>query len=223
MSSGGPQQNNTRAAAPLCYIGFPTRMVFKNAHFAVGPGRRGGFSCALRLALSLLAIITATVPLAAQAAKGLKVVPVVRGEHVDVKFELREGLTPDVRAAIDSGLKTIFTYTVELKVDAGWWLDRTIATAVVTNSVEYDNLRRKHTLERRVDGRNEQSETTEDQEVVRQWMTNVDYLPLFKTRILERNREYYVRVSAVARPSYGSILWPFGSGTSAQTKFVFFR
>ena len=182
-------------------------MVFKSAH----------------VGLIVLALATATAPLAAQTAKGLKVVPVVRGDYVNVKFELREGLTPDVRAAIDSGLKTIFTYTVELKVDAGWWLDRTIATAVVTNSVEYDNLRRKHTLERRVDGRNEQSETTEDQEVVRQWMTNVDYLPLFKTRILERNREYYVRVSAVARPSYGSILWPFGSGTSAQTKFVFFR
>ena len=212
---------------PLCYIGFPTRMVFKNAHFAVGPAsREWGFPLGMRrcLALSILVVVTVTAPLtAAQTAKGLKVVPVVRGEYVDVKFELREGLTPDVRAAIDSGLKTIFTYTVELKVDAGWWLDRTIATAVVTNSVEYDNLQKKHTLERRVDGRNEQSQTTEDQEIVRQWMTNVDYLPLFKTNVLQRNREYYVRVSAVARPSYGSILWPFGSGTSAQTKFVFFR
>jgi hypothetical protein len=201
-------------------------MVFKNAHSAVGlasPAWRFSLGSRLRLALSILALIAAAAPLAAQTAKGLKVVPVVRGDYVDVKFELREGLTPDVRAAIDSGLKTIFTYTVELKVDAGWWLDRTIATAVVTNSVEYDNLRRKHTLERRVDGRNEHSEITEDQEVVRQWMTNVDYLPLFKTKILQRNREYYVRVSATARPSYGSILWPFGSGTSAQTKFVFFR
>jgi hypothetical protein len=201
-------------------------MVFKNAHSAVGPASRAWGFCLgsrRRLALTILTFITIAAPLAAQTAKGLKVVPVVRGDYVDVKFELREGLTPDVRAAIDSGLKTIFTYTVELKVDAGWWLDRTIATAVVTNSVEYDNLRRKHTLERRVDGRNEQSETTEDQEVVRQWMTNVDYLPLFKTKILQRNREYYVRVSATARPSYGSILWPFGSGTSAQTKFVFFR
>ena len=201
-------------------------MVFKNAHFAVGFITRGwGFSVGSRrrLALILLVIIAATAPLAAQSAKGLKVVPVVRGDYVDVKFELREGLTPDVLAAIDSGLKTIFTYTVELKVDAGWWLDRTIATAVVTNTVEYDNLRRQHTLERRVDGRNERSQTTENQEDVRRWMTNVDYLPLFKTNILQRNREYYVRVSATARPSYGSILWPFGSGTSAQTKFVFFR
>jgi hypothetical protein len=54
-------------------------------------------------------------------------------------------------------------------------------------------------------------------------MTDLKDMALFSTRILQPNREYYVRVSATARPSYGSILWPFGSGTSAQTKFVFFR
>jgi hypothetical protein len=54
-------------------------------------------------------------------------------------------------------------------------------------------------------------------------MTSLKDLPLFSTRVLRPNREYYVRVSATARPSYGSILWPFGSGTSAQTKFVFLR
>jgi hypothetical protein len=41
--------------------------------------------------------------------------------------------------------------------------------------------------------------------------------------MLERNREYYVRVSASARPSHGSMLWPFGSGTSGQGKFTFIR
>jgi len=180
-------------------------MVFKNA----------------RIGLSILALIAATAPLVAQGSKGLQVVPVVRDDHLYVSFELREGLTPDVRAAIDSGLKTIFTYTVDLRLDAGWWLDRTVAQAVVTNSVEYDNLRRKHTLERRIDGRSEPSLTTEDPLEVRQWMTKVKDAPLFSTRVLQRNRDYYVRVSATARPSYGSILWPFGSGTSAQTKFFF--
>jgi hypothetical protein len=52
-------------------------------------------------------------------------------------------------------------------------------------------------------------------------MTSMKNLPLFRTRVLVPNREYYVRVSATARPSYGSILGPFGSGTSAQTKFIF--
>ena len=126
-----------------------------------------------------------------------------------------------MRAAIESGLKTIFTYTIELRLDVPGWLDRTIATSVVTNSVEYDNLERKFTLERRIDGRDQPSRTTLDANEVRQWMTSVKELPAFSTKILQANREYYVRVSATARPSYGSILWPFGSGTSAHTKFFF--
>ena len=195
----------------MCYIGIPTRMVFKNAHL------RGG--------LSALAVVLAVADVTAQTpqGQGLQVVPVVRGDHLYVSAELREGLRSDVRAAIDSGLKTIFTYTIDLRLDAPGWFDRTIATAVVTNSVEYDNLQRTYTLERRVDGRNVDPEITTDPLRVRQWMTSLKDLPLFSTRVLRPNREYYVRVSATARPSYGSILWPFGSGTSAQTKFVFLR
>jgi len=201
-------------------------MVFKNAHLAAeSDGRRGGSSTMkrIRIGLSTIALVAAAAQLTAQSAQGLSVVPIVRGDHLVVNVELREGLTPDVRAAIDSGLKTIFTYTVELRMDASWWLDRRVATSVVTNSVELDNLTGIHTLERRIDGRNDKSKTTQDSLEVRQWMTNLKDLALFKTRILQPNREYYVRVSATARPSYGSILWPFGSGTSAQTKFVFFR
>jgi hypothetical protein len=192
----------------MCYIGNPTRMMFTNAHRAVG--------CAL-------ALILGAATLSAQAPQGLRVVPVVRdnSDYLLVTVELREGLTPEVRAAIESGLKTIFTYTVELRLDVPGWVDRTVATSVVTNSVEFDNLSRIHTFERRVDGRSEKPRTTESVNEVRDWMTNMKDLPLFRTRILVPNREYYVRVSATARPSYGSILWPFGSGVSAQTKFVF--
>ena len=112
----------------MCYIGIPTRMVFKPAHV------RGG--------LSALAVVLAVADVGAQSPQGqrLQVVPVVRGDHLYVSAELREGLRPDVRAAIDSGLKTIFTYTIDLRLDAPGWFNRTIATAVVTNSVEYDNL-----------------------------------------------------------------------------------
>ena len=199
----------------MCYIGNPTRMMFKPAHLAVGA----------RIWLAATALVVLTSPAAAQAPRGLRVVPVLRDEQVVVTFELRDGFTPDVRAAIESGLKTTFTYAVDLRLDVPGWIDRTIRSAVVTNSVEYDNLQRKYTIERHVDGRRDSRTpfTTEDAAKVREWLTTTKELPLFSTRVLEANREYYVRVSATARPSYGSILWPFGSGTSAQTKFVFMR
>jgi hypothetical protein len=103
------------------------------------------------------------------------------------------------------------------------WADRLIGSTVVTNSVEYDNLTRRHTIVRMIDGRMEQSQVTEDEAAVKQWMTSFKQLPLFRTTLLLPNRDYYVRVSAVARPTNGSILWPWGSGTSAQAKFTFIR
>jgi hypothetical protein len=159
----------------------------------------------------------------AQAAEGLRIVPLVRDDSVLVSFDLRDGYTDEVRAAIRSGLKTTFTYDVELRLDVPGWVDRTIGTSTVTSSVEFDNLTRRFEVIRAVDGRVTDESVTEDETSVRRWMTNLVRLPLFRTSLLEANRDYYVRIRATARPSNGSILWPFGSGTSAQAKFTFVR
>jgi hypothetical protein len=158
-----------------------------------------------------------------KAAEQLRIVPLVRDDHVLVTFELADGFTEEVKAAIHSGLKTTFTYTVELRLEVPAWVDRTIATTVVSNSVEFDNLTRRSNIVRLIDGKIDESQVTEDENIVRQSMTSFSRLPLFRTSILQPNREYYVRVSAVARPSNGAFLWPFGSGTSGQAKFTFIR
>ena len=146
----------------------------------------------------------------------------MRDDHVLVTFELADGFTEEVRAAVRSGLKTTFTYTVDLRLEVLRGVDRTIATSTVTNSVEYDNLTRLHTVVRVVDGKVE-SRQSSGEGAVRQLMTSFQRLPLFKTSILEPNREYYVRISATARPTNGAFLWPWGSGTSGQAKFTFVR
>lgn len=162
-------------------------------------------------------------PAVASAQDGLRVVPLVRQDHVVVSFNLTDGFTEEVRAAIQSGLKTTFTYAVDLRLDVPGWVDRTIGTATATSSVEFDNLTRRYDLVRMVDGRTLDSLQTEEESAVRQWMTALRQLPLFRTSLLEPNREYYVTVRATARPSNGSILWPFGSSASAQAKFTFIR
>src|ERR671912_2585479 len=72
------------------------------------------------------------------AAEGLRIVPLVRDDKVLVTFELADGFTDEVKAAIRSGLKTTFTYTVDLRLDVPGWVDRTIRSATVQSSVEYD-------------------------------------------------------------------------------------
>lgn len=173
---------------------------------------------ALRV-LSALALVALSATL--YAADVIRIVPLVRDSRVLVSFELADGYTEDVRAAIHSGLRTTFTYTVELRLDVPIWIDRTIATAVVSNTVQYDNLTRRHNVLRTLDGRIEMARETEDETIVRQSMTVFERLPLFSTSILEPNREYYVRVRATARPSNGSLFWPWASGPTGQAKFTF--
>ena len=176
--------------------------------------RRFGVGIAMLLVVSLTAVY---------AAEGLRIVPLVRDDSVLVSFELTDGYTEAVRDAIRSGLRTTFTFTVDLRQDVPAWVDRTIATSVVTISVQYDNLTRRAMLVRTMDGHIDSSETTEDEAQIRAWLTSLQKLPLFKTTDLEQNREYYVRVRASARPTSGSMLWPWGSGISGITKFTFLR
>jgi hypothetical protein len=159
---------------------------------------------------------------AVHAQSGGRVVPLVRGDQVLVTFELKDGFTEDVRTTIQSGLRTTFSYTIDLRLDVPAWVDRTIESVVVANSVEYDNLTRRHNVVRTIDGRVEEAHVLEDEAAVRQWLTGFQRLALFPTSSLQANRDYYVRVSATARPSNGMLPWPW-SGTSAQAKFTFIR
>ena len=177
-----------------------------------------------RLAAGVLALVAlATGPAGAQTSEGLRVVPLVKDDQVQVSFTLNDGFTEEVRAAIQSGLKTTFTYAAELRLDVPGWVDRTMATSTATSSVEYDNLTRRYALTRSIDGKVVDTRSAEDERAVRLWLTVLQRLPLFSTSVLEANREYYVTVRATARPSNGSILWPFSSGTSAQAKFTFIK
>jgi hypothetical protein len=151
----------------------------------------------------------------------LRVRSLARDGQVLVSFSLEDGFTDQVRAVVQSGLRTTFTYTIELKLKVPAWVDRTIATAVVSTSVEFDNLTRRHTVSQLLDGRMEESRIIEDEATVRQMMTTFERLPLFKTGLLEENREYYVIVRAEARPKSGSAFWPWGGATTGSAKFTF--
>jgi hypothetical protein len=175
--------------------------------------------------MAVVSLLVAAQSAYPQGNQTLSVTPLVKEkeERVLLSFELAGGLTDEVRAAIHSGLKTTFTYSIELRLDVPAWVDRTISTATIANRVEYDNLTRVYTLVRLLDGRVEGAVPTQSEDVVRAWMTSLEKFPLFSTARLEPNREYYIRVSASARPSNGMFFWPFGSGPSAQARFTFIR
>ena len=73
---------------------------------------------------------------------------------------------------------------------------------------------------RLVDGRTDEAIVTEDEQVVKRWLTTVTRLPLCSTARLERNRDYYVRVSVRKRPQR-DFPFPWVGPITAQAKFTF--
>jgi hypothetical protein len=173
--------------------------------------RRLGIWCVVGLAL-LGAV--------ASAAETLRIVPLVTDGEVLVSFELADAYTQDVRDAIASGLRTTFTYDVELRMPVAGWVDRTIATAVITTSSQYDNLTRRNTLSRAIDGRVLEVVLTENEATVREWLTTLKRVPIYQTSRLDASHDYFVRIRARRRPT-GTSLFGLASTITGQARFTF--
>lgn len=154
------------------------------------------------------------------AATSIRIVPIVRDQAVVINVELADGYTPEVREAIASGLRTTFTYDVDVRMVVPAWADRTVATRVIGMSDHYDNLRRRHSLSRMIDGRVEEAIETDDEDVVKKWLTSLNGLAICPTSKLDPNRDYYVRISARVRPPGASLLG-WANAVTNQAKFTF--
>jgi len=166
----------------------------------------------------LVAALASGAVLAAE--QSVRIVPIVSERTVLVSAEITDAYSDEIRKEIASGLRTTFSYDIELRVVVPGWVDRTIATATVTTSDQYDNLTRRHTLSRLVDGRVEDSSVTDDDAVVRRWLTTLSRVPLCDTSKLDAARDYYVRVTARAKPRGTSIIG-WATTVVGQARFTF--
>ncbi|MEO8075762.1 MAG: DUF4390 domain-containing protein [Acidobacteriota bacterium] len=174
---------------------------------------------------AIIAIFALALAASAGAEQKLQVAPLPRDGHVLVSFKLGEVFTEELQAAVHSGLTVSFVYKVDLMRGSAVWFDRTIASAVVTATVRFDNLTRRYHVTRTLDGRIERAETSEREDVVREWLTaDFDRLPLFPNVKLETNGEYYVRVRAHTTPRDATFLWPWnGHDVMTLAKFTFIQ
>ena len=163
-------------------------------------------------------ILLLVVSAAPRAQETLRITPFISDGRVVVSFELNDAYNDSVREAIASGLRTTFSYELELRTPA--WIDRTIATTMVATSDQYDNLTRRHMLTRTVDGRVEEAMVTEDDAVVKTWLTKWVRVPVADTARLDPARDYYVRVTTRAKPLGGSLLG-LTKTITGQVKFTF--
>src|SRR3989442_2455129 len=92
----------------------------------------------------LLLLAAATV----QSEETLRITPMINDNHVVVSFELNDAYNDAVREAIASGLRTTFTYELELRTPAS--IDRTVGRTIVATTGRYANLTRPPPLTRTV-------------------------------------------------------------------------
>lgn len=156
-------------------------------------------------------------------AQSVQVTPLAKDGHILVTLRMNNVFTDEVRAAMLSGLRITFVYDIELKRGTALWVDRTIAAATVTATVEYDILTQRYLATRREDGRMVSSETLEREDAARAWLTEFEKLPLFNSAGLEGNSEYYLRVRAHTMPRNASFVWPWEGGVAGLAKFTFLR
>jgi hypothetical protein len=158
----------------------------------------------------------------AAAAQTVRITPVTRDGHVMVSFEVADAFGEQVQSVIESGLTTTFTYEVELRRGATLWVDRTIDVAQVAASVKFDNLTRRYQVSIIRDGRVEEATELQNLEDVRRAVTVFSKLPLFSTRKLEANSEYYIRVKARMRPHNALFVLPWDrDGVLGSATFTF--
>ena len=165
-----------------------------------------------------VALVTAAAIL--RAAETLRIVPTVHEGQVLVSVELNDVDVAEVREVIASGLRTTFTYNIDLRIVVPAWVDRTIATSVIAISDQYDNLTRQHRLTKTIDGRVAETSVTTDEAEAHKWLTTLKSVPLYATSRLDPNRDYYVRISTRERPRGASLLG-WGPAVTGQAKFTF--
>jgi hypothetical protein len=184
-------------------------------------GAAGTLAAALVVVLALLALgaadtVAADDPL-------IRVSPQARDGQVLVSFTTDPAITSEVEGAIQSGLPTTFTYDVELRRASAFWFDKLMGSARIAVTVRYDNLTRRYQVSLMQDGRVAESRSTESADAVRRWVSIFERLPLFSTRELRTETEYYVRVRGRTSPRNPWSVWPWARPSaigSATFKFL---
>jgi hypothetical protein len=172
--------------------------------------------------MALCGLLAVWVAAVAAAPSIIRVTPLVRDGQVLLTFEMQDAFSPEIRDAVQSGLNTTFAYNVELRRSTALWVDRTVDSAVIAASVRYDTLTRRYQMTRQLDGRVLETRVGNEQQHAQEWLTIVERLPVFSTRRLEPNTEYYLRVSATTRPTTNMFRFPWDAiAASATKKFTF--
>lgn len=165
--------------------------------------RRAG----LRLLLALSGLLASNAH-AAPSAVVERVDVSVLSSKVFVSVHLTGELPSDVEERLAAGQDTAFEYLVQLRRSRKNFADKTVFERYVVVTARYNSLTRMYSLSRRVDGTVVDSELTDRESVMRQWMVELLELGLFDVADFEAAGSHYVRVKVKLQSRYKLLFVP---------------
>jgi len=148
---------------------------------------------AITILLVILALNTAIAVPAQQAYLSDIVVTNTR-DHLLTYFTVNGCFTPDMNAAIDSGIETTFTFFVKLYEKRQFLWDKELADIAFRHSIKFDNL--KGTYEIRLSEENGKTVTVNNFEQAKKLMAEVVGLKVVPMNQMKKGFRYQVQMMA---------------------------
>lgn len=109
--------------------------------------------------------------------------------HLLVYARVTDCFTKDIEDAILAGVPTTFTFVLDLFQQRSGWLDKKLIRTTIRHTIKYDNV--KNLFHVSADGEKEAT-TFPDFESAKRAMTDLNGVPLFPLKALNKNTSYYV-------------------------------
>ena len=144
--------------------------------------------------LLILVLLQVAAPVPAQQAYLSDIVVTNTRDHLLVYFTVNGCFTPEMNAAIDSGIETTFTFFVKLYEKRSLLWDKKIADILLRHTIKYDNL--KGTYEIRLSEENHKTVTVNNFEQAKKLMTEVVALKVAPMHLMKKGQRYQVQMMA---------------------------
>ena len=121
-------------------------------------------------------------------------------EELLVSFELKDGFRGKSMGDIHDGIEKVFFYYVLLDKENRHWFDEEIVTRTLRYAVKYDTLKRVYSVVRK-DGLHLEERSFDQSEAMQEFVTKIKQFPLAHRSVMEKDRQYFVRVKAQMKVS----------------------
>jgi len=149
------------------------------------------------LHIALWIILAAHLPAAAAGLVDLGLL--IKDKKIFLTFRMIDAFNEDIERSIASGLPVSFRYEVQLKKVRTIWFNQRVVTRRITNTVTYDNITKRYTLSRDIDGGIVATALVVDPDEMMRFMTVVSDLEVFDVSFLDPNSDYYLRVKGLVK------------------------